>query len=96
MTIEPAAETRFAAWIADPANKVPVHQLTGNPAVNWQLLTYMIGVESRRMHFFATKNRAALDRRAATELLVSDGRVRTSLIDGFHEVTWPMERIAVG
>ncbi|MGX9228945.1 hypothetical protein ACWV95_27480 [Streptomyces albus] len=83
------AEARFEAWFADPASKVPVHNVEGKPTVNWQLLTYLIGVESRRMHFFATQHRAGLARRAAAEQFVADGRVRTSLIDGLHEVTRP-------
>ncbi|WP_139140443.1 hypothetical protein [Streptomyces thermolilacinus] len=83
------ADTRFTAWAADPENKVPVHQLTGKTTVNWQLLTFLIGFESRKMAFFTKQNRAGLARRAAAERLVAEGRLRTSLIDGLCEVTRP-------
>jgi integrase len=81
------ADTRFTAWVADPGNKVPVHQLTGRLTVNWQLLTFLIGFESRKMAFFTKQNRAGLARRATAERLVAEGRIRTSLIDGLREVT---------
>ncbi|MBR8639795.1 hypothetical protein KEF29_12085 [Streptomyces tuirus] len=83
------ADTRFTAWVADPGNEVPVHQLTGKSTVNWQLLTFLIGFESRKMAFFTKQNRAGLARRATAERLVAEGRIRTSLIDGLREVTRP-------
>jgi hypothetical protein len=43
--------------------------------VNWQLLTSLIGIKSRKMSFFSKQNRAGLARRAAAEQLVADGRV---------------------
>ncbi|MGW2240211.1 hypothetical protein [Streptomyces sp. NPDC001759] len=42
------ADTRFTAGLADPDNKVPVHELTGRTTVHWQLLTFLIGSSPAR------------------------------------------------
>ncbi|MET7928311.1 hypothetical protein ABZT43_30865 [Streptomyces sp. NPDC005349] len=83
------ADACFAAWLADPASKVPVHRHKGQPSVNWQLLTFLVGIESPRMHFFTTQRPVGLARRAAAEQLVAEGRVCSNLIDGLREATRP-------
>lgn len=74
---------RFAAWLDDPASRVPV-RLTqdGQQAVNWSLLNALLGRHPRRFNFFPAHTKSGRTRRRTVEELAEAGRVQVGLLPG--------------
>ncbi|MEV6050685.1 hypothetical protein [Streptomyces sp. NPDC052107] len=72
---------RFAAWLDDPASRVPVHSAqNGRWVVNWSLLNALLGRHPRRFNFFPTDTKSGRARRRTVEELAETGRVQVGLL----------------
>jgi hypothetical protein len=88
-------DDRFDAWLADPANRIPVHPTpqgdTGSPRVNYSLFTLLLGIDPRHDNavFGTGSQRAgALRRRERVDRAVASGYPTvTGIVDDLVQVT---------
>jgi hypothetical protein len=90
-------EERLAAWLADRANRIPVHVTARSggtpeaPRPNYTLLALLLGVaRDHETPAFGTSHNAARRRRAMVHRAVTAGHPTTrGFIDDLAQVTWP-------
>ncbi|WP_409054877.1 hypothetical protein [Streptomyces sp. SYP-A7185] len=81
---------RFAAWLDDPASRVPIRPAQdGRQAVNWSLLNALLGRHPRRFNFFPIDTKSGRARRRTVEELAENGRVQVGLLPRLAEVERP-------
>ncbi len=81
-------EAEVDAWLADPANKIPVYSGTtladGSPRTNWRLLDLLVGLTGRPGYTLGSSSA----RRAQALRAVTEGRTAShGLVTGLAEVT---------
>ncbi|WP_059211757.1 hypothetical protein [Streptomyces canus] len=81
---------RFAAWLADPASRVPI-RVAGDPlgTINWTLLGALVGRSPRKARFFPAHSKAGLERRRVVERLAAEGKTQFGLLPELAEVERP-------
>ncbi|MFE0695682.1 hypothetical protein [Streptomyces sp. NPDC058869] len=85
------ANQLFEAWLSNPDSRVPLHA-DDSPhagAVNWNVLSWMIGIHPKALCYFTILTSTGRARRAAAEQLVSQGRTQGGLLNDLVEVDRP-------
>ncbi|SCD57680.1 hypothetical protein GA0115239_103742 [Streptomyces sp. BpilaLS-43] len=84
-------ELMLRAWLADPANKIPMRFTPSGSEINWDLLTWMLGIDpsDRCCQLFAPSSRPGRARRQLVEEAVVEGRTESGLVAELVQVDRP-------